>query len=99
MLVGPTQRLDDDAWMEWWRVDPVTGSTLGIGSRGWGQLTAEEVASRVAAYNRAAAQSIQLRTICNKYQLAVEAYRAVSVVRLIAAGGSPFPPPVMRVCY
>jgi hypothetical protein len=33
----------------WWRIDPKTGQTLGIGARGWGQSTTEQVvlASRI----------------------------------------------------
>jgi len=29
----------------WWRVDPVTGRTLGMGNRGWGQSTSEILVS------------------------------------------------------
>ena len=33
----------------WWRIDPVRGDTLGIGPRGWGQDTMEDLANRAAA--------------------------------------------------
>jgi hypothetical protein len=35
-------RLDDRASVGWWRVDPETGQTLGIGDRGWGQGGSEQ---------------------------------------------------------
>jgi len=97
VVVGaPEQAADDSA--EWWRVDPVTGATLGIGERGWGQITIEEFYSRLAAYDRAAARSIQVRSLCGKWVLGLIAAQRVAVYAAIASGGSPYPPPVVRVC-
>ncbi len=96
VVAAPEQAADDSA--EWWRIDPVTGATLGIGERGWGQITIEEFYSRLAAYDRAAAQSVQLRSLCKKWQLSLIAAERVAVYVAIASGGSPYPPPVVRVC-
>lgn len=34
----------------WWRVDPATGTTLGLGDRGWGQTATEDAIVREKAY-------------------------------------------------
>lgn len=43
----------------WWRFDPVTGATLGMGDRGWGQAMTE--------YNEITAIVLQLRAVINQY--------------------------------
>jgi len=34
----------------WWRIDPATGSTLGMGDRGWGQMVDRAMLTDLAAY-------------------------------------------------
>jgi hypothetical protein len=36
MVVAPKAPLHKDRIVGWWRIDPLTGETLGIGSNGWG---------------------------------------------------------------
>ena len=38
LIVAPREAGGDAAW---WRVDPVSGETLGVGTRGWGSATTE----------------------------------------------------------
>ena len=40
-VVIPAEPVGDGgpAFMGWWRIDPATGHTIGIGDRGWGQAT------------------------------------------------------------
>ncbi len=35
-------QVPDSIQVAWWRIDPITGNTLGIGSKGWGQTMQEE---------------------------------------------------------
>lgn len=43
----------------WWRVDPSTGTTVGMGDRGWGQaMTEYDVVTNIV---------LQLRTVLNQY--------------------------------
>lgn len=42
-LVVPAAPLPDDERIAWWRVDPLTGTTLGISRAGAGQSTAENI--------------------------------------------------------
>lgn len=99
-VVGPVQRDERSEWVDWWRVDPVTGATLGIGERGWGSETMsyEELVSRVAAYTRALARSERINRLCTKFQWAQQATAALTVVRQIYAWQSPVPPPIITVC-
>ncbi|MFO7545927.1 MAG: transglutaminase domain-containing protein [Trueperaceae bacterium] len=43
----------------WWRFDPATGATLGMGDRGWGQAMTE--------YNEITSVVLQLRAVINQY--------------------------------
>lgn len=43
----------------WWRIDPNTGTTLGLGSRGWGQATSE--------YAAEIQWLLQVRGVINQY--------------------------------
>lgn len=43
----------------WWRIDPKTGATLGLGSRGWGQA--------VTGYAERVQVLLQIRSIINSY--------------------------------
>ncbi|MDH3509205.1 MAG: hypothetical protein OEQ25_18875, partial [Gammaproteobacteria bacterium] len=42
IVVAPT-RLDENVEPAWWEMDPVTGTTLGIGINGWGAVAEETV--------------------------------------------------------
>ena len=50
-VYAPTQ-VPENTQIAWWRIDPITGNTLGIGLKGWGQgskeytLTASEVLAK-----------------------------------------------------
>ena len=35
-------QVSESTQVAWWRIDPTTGDTLGIGSKGWGQATSEK---------------------------------------------------------
>jgi hypothetical protein len=43
VVVAPTQALvsEDLSAEAWWRIDPATGASLGIGAKGWGQAISE----------------------------------------------------------
>ena len=43
----------------WWRIDPVTGATVAVGDRGWGQA--------LAGYAERTNVVLQLRTVVNQY--------------------------------
>lgn len=43
----------------WWRIDPATGATLGVGSRGWGQ--------GMAGYSERVSVLLQVRGVINQY--------------------------------
>jgi hypothetical protein len=45
IIVVPTRSvsIEGTARVGWWRVDPMTGHTLGIGDRGWGQTSVEKI--------------------------------------------------------
>ena len=38
----PPMQVPEEVQMAWWRVEPITGDTLGVSSKGWGQGTVED---------------------------------------------------------
>jgi hypothetical protein len=41
---------DGPGYAAWWRIDPATGATLGMGDRGWGQMVDRAMLTDLAAY-------------------------------------------------
>jgi hypothetical protein len=65
--------------LTWWRVDPKTGTALGIGDRGWGQAL-KEYQNAVRIFYKAVIMGICLKTY-------VDAGRYVRAAGCVASGG------------
>jgi len=76
----------------WWRIDPKTGETLGIGNRGWGQTaeelrTTESVQSLWNIYAGEAEEEVELKAMGKFFSKLIPA-TVVFAICMAQAGGS-----------
>jgi hypothetical protein len=66
-VVAP-EWIDDGHEMAWWEIDMATGTTLGIGSRGWGQLLEEGTNRGIATLGtREGTRKIGIQVSCEAF--------------------------------
>jgi hypothetical protein len=88
LIVVAPGRLEREQEPAWWEIDPVTGTTLGIGSRGWGASAVSDVTMRGIGTGaaRQGAKKIGFKIACS--QVAAD-LAAAGFIRVLGTGSNP----------